>query len=81
MKILVCPSDPSNPSNVDDGSGYASNFNQAARVADWTATTDNWAVTACTYAGNKAAHQAPPACTQKPGAALQALLPGTRSAD
>jgi hypothetical protein len=49
-KILQCPSDPTNASNVDDGSGYASSFNQATLLNDWTG--NGRAVTGCSYAAN-----------------------------
>jgi prepilin-type N-terminal cleavage/methylation domain-containing protein len=50
LKTYLCPSDPTNPSNVDDGGGYASNFNLGALVKDWTGNGP--AVTGCSYAGN-----------------------------
>ena len=57
VKTLVCPSDPTNTSNVDDGDGYSTTFNLGARLNDWTHTDPQpnagpYAVTACSYAGN-----------------------------
>jgi prepilin-type N-terminal cleavage/methylation domain-containing protein len=49
-KSYLCPSDPSNPSNLDDGDGYAASFNRSALLKDWTGNGP--AVTGCSYAAN-----------------------------
>jgi len=50
IKTYQCPSDPTNPSNVDDGGESYSNFNPSALLNDWTG--NGRAVTGSSYAAN-----------------------------
>jgi prepilin-type N-terminal cleavage/methylation domain-containing protein len=51
VKTYLCPSDPTNSSNLDDGGeSYVSNFPASSLLNDWAGT--GRAVTGCSYAAN-----------------------------